>query len=188
MTSNPGKAPKKVKEKKQTPEERQEALRYNHMMYGRTEGELKRIPKKVDYGVAYLKHPKFISLMTGFKNGSPFKFEVTASAKVYTIATEDAQILFNGKVIFYSRPLNRYEDNLLLDRAAAAQFQTTEAFVHLVFAVLRSFPELGAPTLTYQHATFYQGPEALESGSPDQGSNMLIGPFKHTKHQERPRK
>ena len=57
MTLNPEQAPKKVKDKKQTPEERSEALRYNQIMYGRTAGEMQLMPRKVDYGASFLKHP-----------------------------------------------------------------------------------------------------------------------------------
>jgi len=185
MTGNSDKAPKKVKERKQSPQERLEAMRYNHMMYGPTEGELKLNPKKVDFGASFLKHPKFQSLMTAFKNGTAFKFDITASGKISTIDTDGSHISFDGKVLFYTRPLNKYEDNLLLDRAVAIQLQATDAVVHLVFAVLRSFPELGEPQLLYLHHKFYHGTATLESGAADQGSNLLIGPYKHNKTHER---
>ncbi len=182
------KAAKKVKEPKQTPEARLEAMRYNHMMYGPTAGERMQVAKKVDYGAAYLKHPKFQSLMTAFKKGTASKFEVTAGEKVYSIATEDSQILFNNKVIFYSRPLNRHEENLLLDRAATVQYQGTDALVHLVFAVIRAFPELGLPELAYQHKQFYVGIETLDARAEELGSSLLIGGFKHAKVMERPKR
>ena len=70
MTATPGKARKKEKEKRQSPEERLEAMRYNHMMYGPTPGEIRPISKKVKYGASYLNHPKFNDLMNSFKNGS----------------------------------------------------------------------------------------------------------------------
>lgn len=187
MTENPEKAPKKIKDKKQTPQERLEAMRYNHMMYGPTEGELKNNPKKIDYGASFLKHPKFQSLITAFKNGTAFKFDVTANLKIYSITTDGSHISFDSKLIFYSRPLNKYEDNLLLDRAAAIQLQTADAAVHLVFAVLRSFPELGEPQIQYLHHKFYHGNSTLESGSGEMGSNLLIGPYKHNKTHERTR-
>jgi len=185
MAEIPGKAPKKVKEKKQTPQERQEALRYNHMMYGPTDGEQKLTPRKVDYGAPYLKHPKFQSLMKAFKNGTAFKFEITANEKLSTIATDGSQISVNGKMIFYSRPLNKYEDNLLIDRAAAVQFQAMDAIVHLVFAVLRSFPELEEGQLIYQRHQFYHGLETLDGGPAGEGPNLLLGAYKHTKVHER---
>jgi len=188
MTEKTVKAPKKEKEKRQTPEERLEAMRYNHMMYGPTEGELKLAPKKIDYGVTYLKHPKFQSLITAFKKGTAFKFEVTVADKSFAIATDGAHLSFNDKVIFYSRPLNRYEENLLMDKAALVQYQGNDALVHLAFAILRSFPELGAPQLQYHHKKFYWGPEALEAAAAEAGSNLLVGPFKTGKVQEKPKK
>lgn len=188
MTAKPGKAPKKVKEKRQTPEERLEALRYNHMMYGPTAGELRPDAKKINYGASYLKHPKFQSLITAFKKGTAFQFDVTDKGKVCTISTDGSHISFDGKVIYYSRPLNKHEDNLLLDRASTIQYQTTEALVHLAFAVLRSFPELGTPQLSYMRHQFYYGAETLEAGIAEQGPNLLIGSYKHHKAQEMGRK
>lgn len=188
MTAAPGKAPKKVKEKKQTPAERQEALRYNHMMYGPTAGERRPTTKKVNYGTPYLGHPKFQALMMAFKKGTTSKFEVTDKGRTYVIATDGSHISFDGKTIYYSRPANRHEENLLLDRAAATQFQTIEAFVHLVFAVLRSFPELGAPVLSHLNHQFYYGAETLDAGIAEQGPNLLMGSFKHQKALESGRK
>ncbi len=185
MTENADKAPKKVKDKRQTPQERLEAMRYNHMMYGPTEGELKMNPKKVDFGASFLKHPKFHSLMTAFKNGTAFKFDITAEGKLSSIATDGSHITFDGKVLFYARALNKYEDNLLLDRAAAVQLQTTDAVVHLVFAVLRSLPELDPSPFSYLHHKFYHGTGSLETASTEQGSNLLVGPFKHNKTHEK---
>jgi hypothetical protein len=184
MTGNSAKAPKKEKEKRQTPQERLEAMRYNHMMYGPTEGELKLNPKKVDYGASFLKHPKFQSLMVAFKNGTSCKFDITANGKLSTIATDGSHITFDGKVLFYSRALNKYEDNLLLDRGPAIQLQTTDPVVHLVFAVLRSLPEI-AEQLSYQHHKFYHGTGSLETSSTEQGSNLLLGPYKHNKTHEK---
>jgi len=184
MTENSEKAPKKIKDKKQTPQERLEAMRYNHMMYGPTHREIQLSPRKTNFGGSFLKHPKFQSLITAFKNGTAFKFDITADAKILTIDTDGSHISFDGKTIFYSRALNKYEDNLLLDRAAAVQVQAIDAAVHLVFAVLRSFPELGEPPLQYLHHKFYQGNATLEMAINEQ-SNLLLGPFKHNKTHER---
>jgi hypothetical protein len=188
MTTSPGKAPKKEKEKRQTPEERMEALRYNHMMYGPTPGEVRPISKKVNLGTSYLKDPKFQSLMTAFKKGTAFQFNVTDKGKVYTIATDGTHITFDGKAIYYSRTLNKHEDNLLMDRTAVVQYQSTEALVHLAVAVLRHLSELGAPRLVYLNHEFYYGAETLESGAAEFGPNLLIGSFKHQKAAERSRK
>jgi hypothetical protein len=188
MTAAPSKAPKKVKEKKQSPEERLQALRYNHMMYGPTAGEMRPAPKKVNYGAAYLSHPKFQSLMTAFKKGVAFQFDVTEKGKVYAIATDGSHISFDGKIIYYSRPLNKHEDNLLLDRAATVQYQTTDALVHLAFAVIRSFSELGTHLMSYMNHQFYYGAETLESGIAEHGPNLLIGSYKHSKAIEKARK
>jgi hypothetical protein len=181
MAASPEKPPKKEKVKKQTPEERQEALRYNHMMYGPTAKELRPAAKKVNYGAAYLSHPKFQALMAAFKKGTSYQFDVTDKGKVYTIATDGSHLNFDGKTIFYSRPLNRYEENLLLDRSSALQYQTVDAFIHLAFAVLRSFAELGAPQLSYLNHQFYYGAVTLDTGIEEQGPNLLIGPYRHSK-------
>jgi hypothetical protein len=188
MTATPVKAPKKVKVKRQTPEERLQAMRYNHMMYGPTAGEVRPTVKKANYGASYLGHPKFQSLMTAFKNGGTYKFDVVDKGKACTISTDGSQISFNNKVIYYSRSLNRYEDHLLLDKTSVVHFQTVDALVHLVFAVLRSLPELGAPPFHYLNHQFFQGTETLEAGVADQGPNLLVGSFRHTKVQEKPRK
>ena len=188
MTATPGKAPKKVKEKRQSPEERLEALRYNHMMYGPTAGEMRPVSKKMNYGASYLKHPKFQGLMTAFKKGTAYQFDVTDKGKVFTISTDGSHISFDGKIIYYSRPLNKHEDNLLLDRTATIQYQTTDALIHLIFAVLRSFSELGTPQLFFMNHQFYYGSETLETGVAEQGPNLLIGSYKHTKAQEKARK
>ena len=181
MTLNPEKAPKKVKEKKQTPEERLEALRYNHMMYGRTEREMTLKPKKVDYGASFLKHPKFQSLMSAFKNGTAFKFDITIGDQLFSVDTDGSHISYDGKILCYSRPLNKFEDNLLLDRTTAIKLQATDAAVHLMFAVLRSLPELADHQLTYQHREFYHGASPLDAIAEDQGSNLLLGCFRHNK-------
>ena len=179
------KAPKKEKEKKQTPEERLEAMRYNHMMYGPTDGELKLMPKKIDYGVSYLKHPKFQNLMSSFKRGAAFKFDITSQGTLISISTDGSHISFGGKTLFYARPLNKHEDNLFLDRGTAIQYQTNDAVVHLLFAVLRSFPEMGEPQVMYMHHKFYYGNETLELGATEQGSNVALGTYKHNKPHER---
>jgi hypothetical protein len=185
MPPNPEKAPKKVKDKKQAPEERLEALRYNHMMYGRTEGEMALRPRKVDYGASFLKHPKFQSLMSAFKNGTAFNFDITIGDKLFSIATDGSHISYDGKVLYYSRPLNKFEDNLLLDRVTAIKLQNTDAAVHLVFATLRSLPDLADHHLTYQHRKFYHGAETLDAIAEDQGSNLLLGCFRHNKAKAR---
>ena len=181
MTSTAEKAPKKIKEKKQTPEERLEALRYNHMMYGRTEGELRLKPKKVDYGASFLKHPKFQSLLAAFKNGASFKFDIAMNGKSFCIASNGPDITYDGKLLFYSRPLNRYEDHLLLDRSTAIKLQTVDPAVHLVFAILRSLPDLADHQLVYQNHEFYHDGISLDAISETQGSNLLLGSFRHTK-------
>ncbi|BDU70096.1 hypothetical protein GETHOR_21970 [Geothrix oryzae] len=188
MTATPGKAPKKEKEKRQTPEERLEALRYNHMMYGPTAGERRPTVKKVNYGAPYLKHPKFQSLIAAFKKGTAFQFDVTDKAKLCSISTDGSHISFDGKIIFYSRPANKYEDNLLLDRTSTIHYQAYDALVHLVFAVLRSFPELEPPPLSYMGHQFHLGAETLEVGMAELGPNLLMGSYRHSKVQEKPRK
>ena len=84
--------------------------------------------------------------------------------------------------------MNRHEDNLLLDKASTVLFQGNDALVHLVFAVLRSFNELGPTTVNYLHKKFYLGSEPLEDGAAELGSNLLLGSFKHTKVPEKMRK
>ena len=182
------KTPKKEKVKRQTPEERLEALRYNHMMYGPTAGEIRPAAKKIDYGASYLTHPKFQSLITAFKKGTEYQFDVTDKGKTYTIATDGTQITFDGKIIYYSRSLNKHEDNLLLDRSVLIQYQASEALVHLAIAVLRSFPELGTPQLKYVNHEFFYGSETLESGVVLQGPNLLVGSFKRNKLPEKMKK
>lgn len=188
MAATPGKAPKKEKEKRQTPEERLEALRYNRMMYGPTAGEARPVSKKVNLGASYLKHPKFQGLMAAFLKGASYQFDVTDKGKAYVISTDGSQILFDGKMIYYSRASNRHEDHLLMDRAAVVQLQTLDALVHLVVAVLRALPELGAPSLSYLNKQFYLGAEPLESSIEEQGPNLLMGSYTHKKAQEKARK
>lgn len=188
MAAEPGKPPKKPKEKRQTPEERQKALEYNRMMYGPTAGEVRPTVKKVQHGSAYLQHPKFQSLITAFRKGLAYRFEVTDKGRTYAIATAESQIAFDGKVLYYARPSNRHEDHLLLDRSVAIQYQTTDALVHLVFAVLRSFPELEAPPLTCLNHQFYLGAETLDTDLERQGANLLMGSFKHQRAVEKGKK
>ena len=171
-------SPRKGKAKSQTPQERQAALRYNHMMYGPTPGEFRPATKKIDYGAVYVKHPKFQDLITAFKNGSSFQFDVNDKGKSYTISTDSAQILFDGRVAFYSRQLNRFERSLLVDKLVLMQYQAVEAFVHLVFAVIRSFPELGTPQLTHKNNVFFYANEELRSGIEEQGQNLMIGSYR----------
>lgn len=179
MTALPEKTPKKEKARRQTPEERLQALRYNHMMYGPTAGEPRTVAKKVNHGAAYLEHPKFQGLMSAFKRGTAFSFEVTDKGKAYPIATADSQISFAGRVVFYARPSNRYEDHLLLDRATALHHQSIQAFVHLVFAVLRSLPDLETPPLTHLQNQFFWAGETLDVGIAAEGPNQLLGSFRH---------
>jgi hypothetical protein len=178
MAARPEQPPKKPKEKRQTPEERREALRYNHMMYGPTAGERRPAAKRMLHGTAYLEHPKFQQLMAAFKQGAAAKFEVTDKGRTFTIATQDAQISFDTKVVFYARPVNRYESNLLLDRAAAVSCQAISAFAHLVFAVFRSLPEIEPPALSYLQNQFYLAGETLDVGIAEQGPNLLLGSFR----------
>ncbi len=188
MTTASGKAPKKEKVKRQTPEERLAALRYNHMMYGPTAGEARPAAKKVNLGGAYLNHPKFQAMMSAFKKGTSYQFDVTDKGKVYTIATDGTQILFDGKTLYYSRPSNRHEEHLLLDRSVAIQYQAVDALVHLAVAVVRSMSELGSPQLGFLNHEFVFGSEPLEAGIAEQGPNLLIGSFKHQKVVEKARK
>jgi hypothetical protein len=123
--------------------------------------------------------------MAAFKKGASFRFDVTDKGKVYTIATDGSAISFDGRTIYYSRPLSRYEDHLLMDRAVMMQYQNTEALVHLAFAVLRSLPELGTLQLSYVKRQFYYGPETLDTGITQQGSNLLIGTYRHGRLQEK---
>jgi len=188
MTATSGKALKKEKVKRQTPEERLEALRYNQMMYGPTSGEMKPPPKKINYGASYLNHPKFQNLMTAFKKGADFKFDVTDKGKTHTISTNDYHIYFDNKVIYYCRPSNRHEDNLLLDGTSTIQYQSNEPLIHLAIAVLRYFQELGTPLLSYANNQFYFGNEPLELSIADKGPNLLIGAYRHNKVQEKTKK
>jgi hypothetical protein len=186
MSTTPEKKPKKAK--KQTEAERLAALRYNHMLYGPTAGELRPVLKKIEYGASYLKHPKFQSLMAAFKKGATFDFNVTDKERVLNISTAESNLSFDGKILFYSRPLNRHEDNLLLDKNTAVYYQRIEAFVHFLFAVLKFFPELEAPPLSYLNHELILGPESLEAGIAEQGPNLLLGSFTHNHFQERPKK
>lgn len=178
MTAGPGKPPKKDKRKVQTAEERLAAVRYNEMMYGPTAGEVRVAAKKVDYGAPYLKHPKFLSLMAAFKGGTAFQFTVTDKGRTLNISTDGESLCFEGKVVFYSRHLNKYERNLLMDRLVVQQFQAIEAFVHLVFAVIRGLPELGPIQLSYLNNGFLLAGEDLGLGVAEQGPNLMLGAYR----------
>jgi hypothetical protein len=186
VSATPDKKPKK--ERKQTEAERLAALRYNHMLYGPTAGELRPVAKTTYDGSAYLKHPKFQSLIAAFKKGTEFKFDVTDKDRVFTISTAESNLAFDGKIMFYSRPLNRHEHSLLLDKQAAIPYQRRESFVHFVFAVLKSLPELEAPPLAYRRPEFLLGSESMEDTVATQGPNLLLGAYTHSHPQERPKK
>jgi hypothetical protein len=188
MTTHPSKTPKKEKEKRQSPEARQEALRYNQMMYGPTAHERRALARKVHQGAAYLKHPKFLALMAAFRKGDEFKFEVTDKGKTYLIAASGTHLHFDGKTLFYSRSSNRYEDHLLMDRATLLQYQSVDAIVHLVAAVLRSLPGLEALPLSSLGPQLFYGPDPLDANLAEQGPNLMIGSFKHGRVQDKPRK
>lgn len=184
MSATAGKPPKKEKARKQTPQEREEGLRYIHMMYGPTAGEAKLVARKTNLGSAYLNHPKFQALLEAFKKAGAFQFSVTDKGRSYMIATTAGQITFDGKVLFYAREVNRYEDNLLMDRTTAIQFQNTDALIHLAGAVLRSLPELGPCPLTSINHKLYFGPESFETAAAENGPNFLVGSFKHKRVSE----
>jgi hypothetical protein len=185
MSGTSEKAPRKPKEKKEPPPDMTESIRYSRIMYGRTTTELKLIPKRVDYGALYLRHPKFQNLMAAFRKGSAAQFDVTAGDSAFTIATDGTSISYQGKVLFYTRPLNRYEDNLFLDREAAVLFQAREPAVHLVFAVLRSFPELADSEIHYQYHKLFRGDESLESVPAGPGTNLLLGAYRNARPKEK---
>lgn len=178
MTSASSKPPKKEKVKPQTPKQRLEANRYNQMMYGASSSELTPTAKKINFGATYLKHPKFQNLISAFKTGTNFQFNVSEKGKSFIISTDGTQLLFENHVLFYTRPLNKHEYNLLLDKTTMLRYLTVDAFVHLVFAVMRSFPELGSPQLRYRNNQFFWGSEELGAGIAEQGPNLLIGACK----------
>ena len=188
MTSTPAKPPKKEKAKRQSAEKHAEGLRYIHMMYGPTAGEQKLVARKINLGTTYLASTKFQAFMAAFIKGEIHQFSVTDKGKNFVVSTDGSQILFDGKTVYYSRPLNRYEDNLLMNRVTMTQFQTTEAFIHLAVAVLRSLPELGPVQITYVNHKFYLGSETLEVAAAEQGPNLLIGAYRHKKVHEGVRK
>ena len=188
MSAPSEKAPKKVKEKRQTPEARAEAMRYNHMMYGPTANEQRRVQKKLNLGAPYLAHPKFLALMEAFRKGASYQFEVTDKGRTFPVTTDGTQITFDGKTIYYSRQSNRYEDHLLMDRAVMLQYQTTEALIHLAGAVLKAMPELEAQPLTTLNQQLYYGIQSLEAGVEESGPNLLVGEFRHARSTERARK
>jgi len=181
MSESPGKIPKKVKEKRERPPDMTESIKHSNIMYGWTESERRMLPGRVDYGASYLRHPKFLSLMEAFKKGQPFTFDVTTNGVTCPIATDGTHITFKGRTLFYSRAFSKQEDNLFLDRKGVVQFQTQEPAVHLVFAVLRSLPELGEAQLKYHNRKFHHGMDTLETDSSEPGVNLLLGTYKHMK-------
>jgi len=100
---------------------------------------------------------------------------------VSTIATNGTSISFQGRVLFYTRSQNHYENNLFLDREAAVHFQDLEAAVHLMFAVVRSFPELGDAALRYQYNKLFHGDQTLESAPTGLTANVLLGSFRNNR-------
>lgn len=188
MTATPGKAPKKQKAKQQTEAERLEGLRYIRMMYGPTAGEKSLVSRKTNLGAAYLAHPKFQSLMAAFRKGEAFQFNVTHKEKTFVVAAEGSQILFDGRTLYYSRPANRFEHSLLMDRTTVVLYQANEALVNLAVAVIRSLPDLEAPPITYINHKVYYGSEALEAVAAEQGPNLLVGSFRDKQAAEASRK
>lgn len=178
MTAASPKPPKREKPKPQTAEERLEAMRYNQMMYGPTAGERRLVAKSTDFGAAYLKHPKFLALMQAFKGGTRSEFNVTHKEKSHTISTDGEHLFFDGKVVYYARALNRFERNLLVDRSVLLQYQTLDPFIHLVFAVIRSMPEVGVKDLSHRNGEFLLAGLGLDSGIAESGPNLLLGAFK----------
>jgi hypothetical protein len=181
MSESPKNTPRKVKEKRQQPPDMTESVNYSHVMYGWTPNERRMLPKRVDHGASYLAHPKFQSLMEAFKKGQSFTFEITTNGVTCPVATDGTYITFKGRTLFYSRSLSKQEDNLYLDRKGVVQFQTQEPAVHLVFAVLRSLPELGDTRLRYHNRRFYQGMDDLETDAGDAGASLLLGTYRHMK-------
>lgn len=178
MTTPSGKPPKREKVKPQSAEERMEAMRYNQMMYGPTAGERRLLAKTPDFGAAYLKHPKFQALMQAFKGATSSQFNVTHKEKSHTISTDGEHLFFDGKVVFYARALNKYERNLLVDRSVLLQHQTLDPFIHLVFAVIRSLPEVGVKDLSHRNGEFLLAGLGLDAGIAEQGPNLMLGAFR----------
>lgn len=174
-------------DRKLTPEERRQALRYNQMMYGPSDRERQLAPKRVDWGGAFLKHPRFQALLEALRKGNAASFEVSAGGRSHLIATNGAEISFDARTVFYTRPMNRYEDHLLVDRAVLVFHEANEVLAHLVFAVMRSLVAAEAPPLNYLRKAYYLGSEPLDANGPE-GSNLLLGAFRHAKPMERPRK
>jgi len=185
MSGTPEKATRKPKPKREPPPDMTESIRYSRIMYGRTTTELRMLPKRVDYGGSYLRHPKFQNLAAAFRKGTAAQFDITAGDTVYTIATDGTSISFQGRTLFYTRSQNRYENNLFLDREAAVQFQDLEPAVHLVFAVVRSFPELGDAAIRYQYHKFFHGDETLEAAPAGLSANLLLGSFRNARPSDR---
>jgi hypothetical protein len=189
MSGTPEKAARKPKQKqkREPPPDITESVRYSQIMYGRTTTELKMLPKRVDYGGSYLRHPKFQNLVAAFRKGTESQFDITTGDTVCTIATDGTTISFQGRKLFYTRPQNHYENNLFLDREAAVQLQTQEAAVHLVFAVVRSFPELGDTAIRYQYRKFFHGDESLESAPTGLTANLMLGAIRNHRPSDRAR-
>lgn len=185
MADSPAKPPKKEKPRRQTEAERQAMLAYHRTMYGPTSGEQRTVVKKVDWGAPYLQHPKFLMLVDAFRHGRAFEFTVTDKGRGFTVATDGGLLRFDGAVVFYSRPINRYESSLLMDRGAALRFQEVESFAHLALAVLRSFPELGPLRLKMVNKEFWWDAERLEAGIAAHGPNLLVGDFRHATPKEK---
>ncbi len=185
MADSPAKPAKKEKPKRQTEAERQAMLAYHRTMYGPTSGEPRAVVKKVDWGAPYLQHPKFLALVEAFRHGKSFEFNVTDKGRTYAVSTEGGHLRFGGAVVFYSRPINKYESSLLMDRAEALRFQEVESFAHLALAVVRSFPELGPVRLRVSNKEFWWDTERLEAGIAAQGPNLLLGDFRHATPKEK---
>jgi hypothetical protein len=176
---------KKEKKKKQT-YDKVAALKYNKLMYGPLSCEQKKIAPKVNYGAGFIGHEKFKALLSAFKNNTPYKFEIKINDKSYTVATDGTHISFDNIVVCYSRPSNRFEDLMLLDRNSLIQHNNTAGVIHLVFGVLKSLPEL-KHSLTYVQHKFYWEAEGVDKASDaEYGANILVGPFKHQRFQDRP--
>jgi hypothetical protein len=185
MADSPAKSPKKEKPRRQTEAERRAMLDYHRTMYGPTSGEHRAVVKKVDWGAPYLQHPKFLALVEAFRHGKSYEFSVTDKGRTYAVSTEGGHLRFGGAVVFYSRPINKYESSLLMDRSEALRFQEVESFAHLALAVVRSFPELGPVRLRVSNKEFWWDTERLEAGIAAQGPNLLLGDFRHATPKEK---
>jgi hypothetical protein len=176
----------KKEKKKKVAYDKKAHLDYNKLMYGPLGCEQKRLAPKVNYGAGFQGSEKFKALISAFKNNTSYKFEVKIQDKNYVVATDGIHISFDNIVVCYSRPSNRFEDLLLLDRNSLIQHNNTVGVIHLVFGVLKAFPEL-KHMLTYVQHKFYWGAESVDKASDAQyGSNILVGAFKHQRFQNRP--